>query len=493
MELPAVLCAAFIVSSTFAFPIDAEYQTQGPLCNSVFDVRDFGAKGDGVTNDWHAVNAALQAAAFASRAGSTVSVLLPGAAVYLVDKPLVLNASNMLVWIETGAILRWHWDRDLDFLNQWPRTNDRFATMINTASNQQLRNISLGGGGTIDGQGFMWWPFFYHVYEFMTREHWPPYFLQFSSVQNLELFNLTILDPPMITIQTCSCSHVHMHHINISASWLTPDEFYSPQHSPKFGEWRRTAPVTSGGTGKNGTCGSPGLVGGRIWADRPHDPRCEPVNTDGIDPGCGSRDIHIHDIFIENGDDSIVMKPGWPQPGMAAPEGCTRNVLVERVTIRRGMGINIGGMGSGCVDNITFRDVLLDHPSLCGAEIKTENGRDNRSFVSNVLYDNITFRRSLNATGFPCVSITAAYRGDGHGYAGPYLPKISNISFMNVDMRGCATPVTVRCNASAPCEGVVFDNIRTDEEFVCEHVNCFAENVTKDRARQCCSTHKNVF
>ena len=473
--------------SPFVSSTGEPYQRHPLQRNSVFDVRDFGAKGDGVTNDWRAVDAALQAASVASSAGNTVSVYLPGPAVYLVDKPLVLNASHMLLSIEAGAILRWDWDKNLDFINRWPKINSRFATMITTASKQQLTNVSIGGGGMIDGQGFMWWPFFYHVHEFMTREHWPPYFLTFSNVQDLELFNLTILDPPMITIQTCSCSHVRMHHINISASWLTPDEFYSPGHSPKFGEWRRTAPVTPGGVGKNGTCGSPGLIGGRVWADKPNDPRCEPVNTDGIDPGCGSSDVHIHDIFIENGDDSIVMKPGWPRPGTPAPIGCTRDVLVEGVTIRRGMGINIGGMGTGCVDNITFRDVLLDHPSLMGAEIKTENGKDNRSFISNVVYDNITFRNSLNASGFPCLSITADYTGDGHGYAGRFLPKISNITFRNVDLGGCSTPVTVRCNASAPCEGVVFDNIRTDREFVCENVNCFAQNVTKDKASRCCS------
>ena len=125
---------------------------------------------------------------------------------------------------------------------------------------------------------------------------------------------------------------------------------------------------------------------------------CSPI-------GCGSFDVHIHDIHIENGDDSIVMKPGWPTPAQLPPDGCTRDVLVERVVIYRGMGApsvlngakyrhcicmayltgrsarsgaNIGGMGSGCVDNVTFRDILLDHPSLAGVQIKTENGKDNR-------------------------------------------------------------------------------------------------------------------
>lgn len=128
----------------------------------------------------------------------------------------------------------------------------------------------------------------------------------------------------------------------------------------------------------------------------------------------------------------------------------------------RGMGINIGGMGDGCVDNVTFRDVLLDHPSLMGAEIKTENGNDDRSYVANVLYQNITFRDALNATNFPCIEITAAYTGDGHGYAGKYLPKVSNVTYRDVDARGCSQPITLTCNASQPCENVAFAGVRTD-------------------------------
>ena len=290
----------------------------------------------------------------------------------------------------------------------------------------------------------------------------------------------------MIAVQTCGTDDVTMSHMNISASWLTPDEFYDPvSHGTKIASWRFRAPVTAGGVGANGTCGSPGMDGGRVWHDKPNDPRCEPPNTDGIDPGCGSRNVHIHDVFIENGDDSIVMKQGWPRAGQLPPDGCTRDVLVERVTIFRGMGTNIGGLGDGCVENVTFKDILLDHPSLNAVEIKTENGKDNRSFISNILYQNITVKNSLNAPGFPCIEITASYSGDGHGYAGQNLPKISNVSFRDIDLRGCSTPITMKCNASQPCEAISFDSIVTGEAFVCENVDCTAVNVTRGMA-DCC-------
>ena len=480
----ALLLATLLFGSSSSTNIPA-----GQRPHSVFDVRTFGAKGDGRSDDTAAVAAALAAAAAASAAGSAVTVRLAGPkSVYLVDRPLIFNASNALLHIEAGAVLRWHWPKDLSFTSRWAQGGGHSATMLTvepTPGSPPLTNVSIGGGGMLDGQGFMWWPFRYHVTEYIHAQKYPPFFLEFTNIKGLQVANITILDPPMITLQTCACWHVDLHHLNISASWLTPAEFYSPAHSPTFAQWRAVAPVTAAGTGQNGTCGSPGMRGGRVWADRPDDPRCEPANTDGIDPGCGSKDVHIHDIFIENGDDSIVMKQGWPKANQVPPEGCTRDVLVERVVIYRGMGANIGGMGNGCVDNITFKDIVLDHPSLMGAQIKTENGKDNRSFVSNVLYQNVSFRNSLNASGYPCLSITADYTGDGHGYAGKSFPKISNVSYRDIDLRGCSTPITLKCSDKQPCEGISLDSVRTAEAVVCENVDCTAVNVTAGMAKCC--------
>ena len=98
---------------------------------------------------------------------------------------------------------------------------------------------------------------------------YPPYFLTFTNMVGLEVSDLTFLNPPMITVQTCSCDIVHMHHLNITAGWLTPTEFYS--HSANFSRWRAIAPVTAGGVGKNGSCG-----GGRQTPGWSNEVLCEP-------------------------------------------------------------------------------------------------------------------------------------------------------------------------------------------------------------------------
>ena len=189
--------------------------------------------------------------------------------------------------------------------------------------------------------------------------------------------------------------------------------------------------------------------------------------------------MHIHDVFIENGDDSVVVKPGY---GGA----CTRDVLVERVRVFRGMGVNIGGMGEGCVQNVTFRDVHLEPISLAGAEIKTEHGSDNASFIHDVLYQNITFRASAyNASAYPCLSITAHYAERGQNFSGLTLPKISNVAFRDIDLGGCEMPVELLCDEAQPCENVSFSRVTAPGGFVCENVSCTASDVVPPT--RCCA------
>ena len=53
----------------------------------------------------------------------------------------------------------------------------------------------------------------------------------------------------------------------------------------------------------------------------------------------------IHDVYVSNGDDSVAVKPSSPS--------CTKNVLVENSVFKRGHGLSIGSVGSGCVENVS--------------------------------------------------------------------------------------------------------------------------------------------
>ena len=83
------------------------------------------------------------------------------------------------------------------------------------------------------------------------------------------------------------------------------------------------------------------------------------------------------------------------------------------------------------------------------------------------------------------MAITADYTGDGHGYAGQYLPKISNVTFRDMDLLGCSTPVTLQCNSRFPCANVTLDGVKTTADFVVNNTDCTARGVAPAKATGC--------
>lgn len=110
----------------------------------VFDVRQFGAAGDGRTLDTKAIQRALDACG--NNGGGIVHF---PAGMYL-SKPLFLR-SRMTIQLDNGAILK-ATDRREDFINP-DKTNSYIAFM----NGRGLHDITVTGSGIIDGAGARWW------------------------------------------------------------------------------------------------------------------------------------------------------------------------------------------------------------------------------------------------------------------------------------------------------------------------------------------------
>jgi len=139
-------CAAslLLVGPSSIQTVQASVNPAQPIIpNKIFDVKNYGAAGDGVTPDTKAIQAAINAA---SAAGGGI-VEIP-AGIYLCG-PLQL-ASQINLRVDKGATLR------MLPLKQYPGGIKDPKTFI---SGEKLHDIAISGSGTIDGQGADWWPY----------------------------------------------------------------------------------------------------------------------------------------------------------------------------------------------------------------------------------------------------------------------------------------------------------------------------------------------
>jgi len=147
-------------------------------------VTDFGAVGDNATED----TAALQAAIDSCTPGTTIFDA-PGK--YLSRSLNLTGKSDIELVIESGATLVLWGDIDTwnktsvfqDFI-----TNAAFHPALPTTRSGVTTNITIHGGGVIDGQGWRWWPF--------MKSRPRPRLVSMEMVENFLLSNLTLLDSP---------------------------------------------------------------------------------------------------------------------------------------------------------------------------------------------------------------------------------------------------------------------------------------------------------
>jgi polygalacturonase len=111
----------------------------------IFNVRDYGAVGDGKTLDTASIQKALDECGNAGRG----TVVFP-AGNYL-SKPIFLR-SHLILQLEKDAILK-ATDEPADFAD--PKEEKGVMAFVN---GKNLTNIFIDGKGTIDGSGERWWP-----------------------------------------------------------------------------------------------------------------------------------------------------------------------------------------------------------------------------------------------------------------------------------------------------------------------------------------------
>jgi len=262
----------------------------------LFDVREFGARGDGKTLDTAAVQKTLDEC---GRAGGG-TVRFPRGT-YLCQPLTVLARTT--VSLEAGATLLAS-PVQSDFLKgggDWLKAISG-GDFIPFISGKDADNVTINGAGTIDGNGAVWWD-----EAEKARQKTPGYTLPrpnlivFNRCNHLRLTGVRLVNSPKFHFVPTDCEDVAVDNISI------------------------IAPVGA-------------------------------ANTDGIDPG-NCRNVTITRCTIDTGDDNIAIKSGKKVPGREF--GC-ENITVTDCVFLHGHGLSIGSETVGGVRHLVVKNCRFD-------------------------------------------------------------------------------------------------------------------------------------
>ncbi|XP_022971171.1 polygalacturonase At1g48100-like isoform X2 [Cucurbita maxima] len=363
--------------------------------SSTFNVLDFGARGDGKTDD----TKAFQDTWTATCKVTASTFIVPSKYVFLVG-PISFSGPYCqpnIVFQLDGKIIA-----PTDF-KVWGRGLFQWLQFT------KLMGLNIQGNGTIDGRGSVWWqvsPFddtIDHEFKLLiplnssVQEKPPaparselvgkmprikPTALRFYGSFNVTVTGITIQNSPQCHLKFDNCIGVLVHDFSVS----------SPSDSP---------------------------------------------NTDGIHLQ-NSKDVLIHNTTLSCGDDCISIQTG-----------CS-NVYVQNINCGPGHGISIGSLGKdntkACVSNITVRDVIM-HNTMNGVRIKTWQG--GLGVVQGVLFSNIQVSEvkiPIVIDQFYCDKETCSNQTSAVA--------LSGINYERIRGTYTVKPVQFACSDNLPCTDI---------------------------------------
>lgn len=276
----------------------------------------------------------------------------------------------------------------------------------------RCRDIAVTGGGTFNGQGFVWWylavnragvealyrageeqaPLESRVYaddRLMLR----PGLLHFLDCENVTVDGPTFTMSPFWTVHPAWCRNVIVRNITVRNPW---------DHAPN-----------------TDACNLEGCVRGLV---------------DGV--------------YADTGDDAVCLKSGRDRDGREAGRPC-ENIVIRHVTADRCHGgVVIGSEMSGGVRNILVEDCEFRN-SLIGIWIKTAHERGN--VVENIEYHRIR----IGSVRDEAVCITKGYYVDGNREGPqPHMPEIRHVLIGELCCDHAGTGVQIDGTAGYPVRDV---------------------------------------
>lgn len=366
-----------------AFASQASSARHPAVCN----VTQYGAKPDGKTNDTHAIQAAINAC---EKKGGGIVRLAGGT---FLSGPIVLK-SHITLDVVKGATLLGSPDH-----NDYPEmTVFRARGRQSLISANHAEDLTIMGGGTIDGNGASWWA------AARKQKH--------SGVVEDVVFR-----PRLVVFD--HCQHILIDHVTIenSPSWqvvpyysdyvtIRDSHIYAPSHAP---------------------------------------------NTDGIDPFSSSH-VTIENMVIDDGDDDVAIKSGLPGSTNNSP---STNITVRNCTFLHGHGMSIGSEVAGGVQdvhvsNIVFRDTKNG--------VRVKSARDRGADISNLWFNDL----KMEDVGTPILITEYYPHIPEHETAQPVTrltPHFRDIHISNLTAAGAKREAIIIGLPESPIRSLFLDNV----------------------------------
>ncbi|KAG8366111.1 hypothetical protein BUALT_Bualt17G0041900 [Buddleja alternifolia] len=369
--------------------------------SNVFNVLDFGAKGDGSTDDTKAFQAAWASACKVQ--DSTINV--PAEYVFLVG-PISFSGpycQHNIIFQLDGKIIA-------------PTSSSHWGSgILQWLEFTKLVGLTIKGSGIIDGNGAVWWQ--------NSQSDDDP--LDGQSKLIVPLLNVTLPPIPYLNsslggkMPSIKPTALRFYgSFNVTVTGITIQN--SPQCHLKFDN----------------------CIGVYVYNFSVSSPGDSP-NTDGIHLQ-NSKDVLIRSSNLACGDDCISIQTG-----------CT-NVYIHNINCGPGHGISIGSLGKdntkACVSNITIRDIVM-HNTMNGVRIKTWQGGSGS--VQGVQFSNIqVFEVQLPIVIDQYYCDKAICRNQTSAVA------LSGINYENIRGTYTVKPVHFACSDNMPCTDVTLTNIQ---------------------------------
>ena len=353
--------------------------------------RAHGAKGDGVSKDTAAIQGAIDACE--RRGGGTVRL---SAGTYL-SGPIELK-SNITLRLDKGATLL----GSADHRDYPPKTEFREPGLQSLVSATNVSNVTINGGGVIDGAGESWWQMARTVKNagVMGSDHPRPRLVVFDHCKHVRVEGVTIQNSPMWQLVPYYSDDVTIRNVKILA----------PARSP---------------------------------------------NTDAIDP-FSSSNVRIDHVLADVGDDDIAIKSG--AIGSTGPDQPSRDITIADCTFLHGHGLSVGSEIAGGARNIRAKRI---HFAGTDNGIRVKANRDRGNDVGHLVFRDIDMKDVKNA-----LIISEYYPkvlppdGEAAQPVTRLTPHFHDIVLKNVSATGSTLAGVIAGLPEAPVTGVILKNVR---------------------------------